>query len=60
MLEDRVAWFVWSTGLQTWEPISVSYKEIATFVYLHAKTIDGKHVAICVDKSGRYVGGFHS
>ncbi len=60
MENDRVRWFVWSTGLQEWEPIEVSFSEVASFKYQHSKTINGKHVAICVDCSGRYVGGFHS
>jgi len=58
-MEDRIKWYVWSSGLQAWEPIDVPFKEVATFQYLHSKNIDGKHIAICVDKSGRYVGGFH-
>ncbi len=54
-----VEWMVWSSGLERWEPIVPSPGEVATFVYQHSKTINGQHVAVCVDIIGRYVGGFH-
>ena len=58
-MNDRVEWHVWSSGREEWEPIEVTGEEIGTFVFLHAKTVNGKHVAVCLDKIGRYVGGFH-
>ncbi len=60
MRKYQVLWYVWSTGLQTWEPIDVSFKEIATFVYLYSKRWDGRELAICRDVHGRFVGGLHT
>ncbi len=60
MLEYHVTWFVWSSGLEDWEPIHPTSDEIASFTYLHSKTKDSKHVAICLDLLGRYVAGLHS
>ena len=58
-VNDRVEWFVWSTGREKWERIEPTNEEIALFQYLHAKTVNGRHVAVCRDSTGRYVGGFH-
>ena len=55
-----VEWHVWSSGLEKWERIYPTSEEIKGFVYRHAKTVNGQHVAVCVDSTGRYVGGFHN
>ena len=54
-----VKWYVWSSGREVWQPIVPSSSEIGTFVFQHAKTVNGRHVAVCLDETGRFVGGFH-
>ncbi len=56
----RVEWFVWSSGLEAWEPIEVKRAEIDTFVYLHSKRLAGRELAICRDTLGRFVAGLHT
>jgi hypothetical protein len=58
-VNDRVEWHVWSSGTETWERIEPSSDEVKTFVYLHSKTVNGRHVAICKDATSRFVAGFH-
>lgn len=62
-MRDRkyvVEWYVWSSGLERWDPIKPTSKEIGEYVFQHSKRVDGMEVAVCVDKTGRYVGGFHT
>lgn len=62
-MRDRkyvVEWHVWSSGLERWDPINPTSQEIAEYAYQHSKLVNGIHVAICLDKTGRYVGGFHT
>lgn len=59
-MSNKIEWHVWSSGREEWERIEPTADEIKGFVYQHAKTVNGQHVAICLDKTGRYVGGFHT
>ncbi len=46
-----MAWEVWSSGLEEWEPCEVPTAELE---FLYVKTVRGKPYTICRDKLNRY------
>ena len=47
--------FVWSSGLEEWEKIKLTYEDFCSLQYQHTKIMFGEHVAIYKDKTGRYI-----
>lgn len=47
--------WVWSRGLEHWEPILLSEDEREELRYLYSKTMFGERVNIYLDPLGRYI-----
>ena len=57
MLWNDPRWFVWSSGLQEWEPIAPLTEWTGMPLrFSHEKTWNSRKFLIYVDGTGRYIG----
>lgn len=52
----RVEWYVWSSGLEEWEPIEWDPDPEYSLLCSHTKTVGGLRLQVFIDPTGRYVG----